>query len=144
MIKIRPHHLLDIIRDFGNQVEVAEHPWGASLTSVTQEILGGINQKVEFVMGVDAICETCSQLKGEICEAKINRDLLMRDYNDRIDRELFEALQLEPGSQLVVREFLQLVGNDLSVLNIFDPALQTMPREQGTIAALNEFGITSH
>lgn len=144
MIKIRPHHLLDIIRDFGNQDEVTEHPWGASLTSITQEILADIDQKVEFVMGVDAICETCSQLRGEICEAKISRDLLMRDYNDRIDRELFDALQLKPGSQLAVREFLQLVGNDLGVLNIFDPALQNTLREQGTIAALNEFGITSH
>ena len=144
MIRIRPHHLLDIIRDFGNKMEVKEHRWGASLPSVTQKILTDINQPVVFVMGVDAICETCSQLQNDICQAEINRDVLMRDYNDRIDRALFEALQLAPGSQLRVREFLQLVSDNLNVLNIFDPALQTKPRKQGTIAALKEFGIVSN
>lgn len=144
MISIRPHHLLDIIRDFGNKREVKEHRWGASLSTVTQKILADTNRIVVFVMGVDAICETCSQLQNDICQAEISRDLLMRDYNNRIDRELFEALQLAPGSQLQIGEFLQLVSDNLNVLNIFDPALQTKPRKQGTIAALKEFGIISN
>jgi hypothetical protein len=143
VIKIRPHHLLDIIRDYGNKAEVYEHRWGASLPSVTQKILADINQTIEFVMGVDAICETCTQLRNEICQAEINKNLLMRDYNDRIDRALFDALDIESGSQIRVRDFLKLVSDNLNVLNIFDPALQTKQREQGTIAALKEFGIIS-
>ena len=143
MIKLRPHHLLDIIRDFGNEVKREAHPWGASLISVTQTILSDINQKVEFVMGVDSICETCSKLNGQICEAQINNELLMRDYNDRIDQVLFSALNIAPGTQLSVREFLQRIYDNIEVLNIFNsPSNNPIVRMHGTKSAFDKLGIT--
>ena len=142
MIKLRPHHLLDIIRDFGNEVKRETHPWGASLASVTQNILSNINQKVEFVMGVDSICETCSKLKGQICEAQINNELLMRDYNDRIDQKLFSALNIAPGTQLSVIEFLRKIDDNIEVLNLFNsPSNNPMVRKNGTKSAFDKLGI---
>ena len=142
MIKLRPHHLLDIIRDFGNEVQRETHPWGASLASVTQKILSDINQKVEFVMGIDSICETCSKLSGQICEARINNELLMRDYNDRVDKALFSALNIAPGDQLPVIEFLRKINNNIEVLNLFNsPSNNPITRKQGTKSAFDKLGI---
>ena len=144
MIKIRPHHLLDIIRDFGNEVKRETHPWGASLASVTQIILSNIDQEIEFVMGVDSICTTCSKLNGHICEAQINNELLMRDYNDRIDQALFSALKIVPNTKLPVVEFLRKINNNIEVLNLFDsPSNNPMVRMNGTKSALDKLGITN-
>lgn len=142
MIKIRPHHLLDIIRDFGNEVKRETHPWGASLASVSQSILLNINQKVEFVMGADSICKTCSKLNGHICEARINNELLMRDYNDRLDQALFSALNIAPGSKLPVIEFLRIIKNNIEVLNLFNsPSNNPITRKRGTESAFEKLGV---
>jgi len=142
MIKIRPHHLLDIIRDFGNEVKRETHPWGASLAIVSQSILSDINQNVEFVMGVDSICKTCSKLNGDICEATINNELLMCDYNDRLDIALFSALNIVPGDSLPVIEFLRLINKNIDVLNFFNsPSNNPITRKHGTMSAFNKLGI---
>ena len=142
IIIIRPHHLLDIIRDFGNEVKRETHPWGASLASVTHSILSDIDQKVEFVMGVDSICKTCSKLNGYICEARINDELLMRDYNDRLDQALFSALNISPGTRLPVKEFLLTVKNNIEVLDLFNsPSNDPIARKHGTESAFDKLGI---
>jgi hypothetical protein len=142
MIKIRPHHLLDIIRDFGNEVKREKHPWGASLASVTQSILSNIDQKVEFVIGADSICKTCSKLNGQICEAQINNELLMRDYNDHLDQELFSALKIVPGDTLPVIELLRRINNKIEILDLFNsPSNNPLVRKHGTETALKKLGI---
>jgi hypothetical protein len=143
MIKIRPHHLLDIIRDFGNDVKREQHPWGASVVSVTQIILSDINQKVEFVMGVDSICTTCSKLNGHICEARINDELLMRDYNDQLDESLFSTLKIVPGNKISIIEFLRKISKNIEVLDLFkSPSNDSRARRQGTISAFEKLGIS--
>ena len=94
-------------------------------------------------MGVDSICKTCSKLRGLTCEAQIADDRLMRDYNDRIDKSIFAAMNLSPGAQLTETEFLQLINNNIGVLSIFDsPSNNAATRERGTRAALSKLGIT--
>lgn len=142
IIKIKPHHLLDIIRDFGNEVKRETHPWGASLTSVTHSILLNINQEVEFVLGLDSICKTCSKLNGDICEARINNELLMRDYNDHLDQALFSSLNILPGDKLPVIDFLRMVKENIEVLDFFtSPSNNPIARKHGTKSAFNKLGI---
>jgi len=144
MIKIRPHHLLDILRDFGNDVKRETHPWGASIANVSKCIISNINQKVEFVMGVDSICQTCSKLNGYICEARINNELLMRDYNDRLDRALFSALNIAPGDKIPVIEFLRIISDNIEILDLFNsPSNNPMVRKHGTESALDKLGINN-
>ena len=52
-VTIRPHHLLDIMRDFGNEIVRDAHPYGASLNKVTDIVLSDIDQKIILVTGVD-------------------------------------------------------------------------------------------
>ena len=142
MIKIRPHHFLDIIRDYGNEVKREPHPWGASLTSVTDSIISDISQDIQLVMNVDSICETCSKLNGKICEAQINDDLLMRDYNDQLDSSIFSALSIKPNEVMSIVKFLNAINDNIGILNYFNsPSNNPNIRRQGTESALIKFGV---
>jgi len=138
IIKIRPHHLLDIIRDYGNKVEKEPHNFGASLKKVADDILSDIDQTIRLVANVDSICITCSKLKNNICLAEINNELLMRDYNDKLDSSLFDVMKLSPNTEIKVRSFLKIVNNNISsVLSQFTiPSNNPEVRKTGTIIAL--------
>ena len=137
-IRIRPHHLLDIIRDYGNEIERDAHPYGASLKEVTDVVLSNIDKKVRLVSRVDSICITCSKLRDNICYAKINDDLLMRDYNDNLDDKLFNVMKLSPESELTVRAFLEIVNRNLSsIIAQFSSTSNKLDvRKAGTVRAL--------
>ena len=142
VIKIRPHHLLDLVRDYGNNYKKPPHPWGASVESVSDMIFSDIHQEVEMVMGVDSICETCNRLNDGICEAHINEDLLMRNYNDPLDEKLFSSLEIRPGDKLSVYEFLKIVSDRMFVLDLFNsPTNKKRVRRKGTELALMKFGL---
>lgn len=144
MIKIRPHHLLDLVRDYGNNYKKPPHPWGASVKSVSDLVFSDIHQVVVLVMGVDSICQTCRKLNDGICEANINEDLLMRDYNDPLDERLFSSLEIRPGDRLTVYAFLKLVSERMFVLELFNsPSNKKHVRRQGTELALMKFGLIS-
>lgn len=142
-IRIRPHHLLDIIRDYGNEVEKDAHPYGASLKEVTNEVLSDIDQTIILVSRVDSICITCSKLKDNICLAKINDDLLMRDYNDNLDDKLFNVMKLSPESELTARAFLEIVNRNLSsIIAQFSSLSNKLEvRRAGTVRALKKLKI---
>jgi hypothetical protein len=130
LIKLRPHHLLDIVRDFGNGIKKKKmHPWGASVAEVTEKVLFNIDQDIILVSQVDSICETCSKLEKQICVARISDNLLMREYNDNLDTCLFRRMKLEEGQRISIRDFLVLVKNDLD--NIV--ALFTSPNNNPAI-----------
>lgn len=136
-VKIRPHHLLDILRDYGNRVVPGLHPFGASVESVTKRVLN--NESIELVPRVDDICHSCSMLKG-VCQAKIRDDLYMRDYNDQLDDKLFELLGFKPGEQVSLKSFLEVVKSKLDdTLSLFtSPDNNIYLRRKGTLSSINE------
>lgn len=142
MIKMRPHHLVDIIRDYGNDVKRGPHPFGASLAEVTDDILADINQEVEFLIGVDSICATCSKLENGTCTAAINDQLMMQVYNDGLDAKLFSALKMKPGVRMPVAAFLRMVNDHMEILDLFDsPDNDPVKRLRGVKKALVRLGI---
>lgn len=143
IIKIRPHHLLDILRDSGNQVKRSSHPYGASLKEIANDLLSDIDQNIRLVSRVDSICLTCSMLKENICSARLNDDLLMRDYNDDLDDKLFDVMEITPESNIVVRDFLKIIDNNITTVLAKFSSPTNIPevRKTGTILALKKLGI---
>ena len=143
-IRLRPHHLLDIVRDYGNGIEKKKtHSWGASVAEVTEKVLSNIDQVIILVSQVDSICETCSKLENQICEARINENLLMREYNDDLDSRLFDRMKLEEGQRISIRDFLLLVKKDLNnIVDLFtSPNNNPAIRLEGTRLALKKLHI---
>jgi hypothetical protein len=109
------------------------------LKEVTNDVLSDIDQKIRLVSRVDSICVTCSKLRENICFAKINDDLLMRDYNDNLDDKLFDVMKLSPESEITVRSFLEIVNINISsiVAQFRSPSNNSEVRRAGTVTALN-------
>lgn len=112
-ISIRPHHLLDILCDYGHGLTYQPHPYGHALHTVAADILADPDLELTFVIAADAICQPCRHLQpGGQCD-----DLLgpvpdspsKQAYNDALDRRLWAYLALERGNEMTFRHFCQLV-----------------------------------
>jgi len=115
MLKLRPHHILDIVRNIGHDRKIEPHPFGHDLHVVTRKIIEDIDQPLLLVVGADSICFPCSKLNADSictdvlpqCEDKPSK----QKYNDNLDQKVLDYLNLKNGTQLTVREYLGVVKN---------------------------------
>ena len=120
VMKLRPHHLLDIITDYGrgsykNASDFKPYPpMGHAVHTVAKAVLSDQEIKVEFIVGADEICKPCKYLRPDgICAdslRQISPPMSKQEYNDNIDNRLFLYLGLAPGAVMTVREFLEIVN----------------------------------
>jgi len=142
LIRLRPHHLLDIISSYGSGADLeAKHPWGASVADVTRRVLADIDQVAVMTAGVDAICTTCSKLVEQTCTARLGDNLLMREYNDDLDARLFQRLHLDEGQPISIRACLRRVNEDLPGIVALFTRGDTAQRLTATERALQTLGV---
>jgi hypothetical protein len=73
-IIIRPHHLLDILRDYGHGIRYQPHEYGHALHIVAEEVLRNPDQEIVFVIAADGLCRPYLHLRaGGRCDDTINR-----------------------------------------------------------------------
>jgi len=118
VIKIKPHHFIDIICSVsqGNLV-LKPHVYGHSVHSVTKEILAGHDsQSLEIEMGIDDICSSCSFNVHGSCQDLIDISYrpdapsLKREYNLLIDHRWCSRLGIKQGDIITVRDFCRRLG----------------------------------
>lgn len=117
MLRLRPHHILDIVRNIGHERKIEPHPFGHDLHAVTSKILGDIDQPLILVVGADDICIPCIKLNADSicvdvlpqCDDKPSK----QKYNDTLDQKVLNYLNLKEGTQLTVREYLNCVNDKL-------------------------------
>jgi len=116
-MKLRPHHLIDIITDHGHGVEFTPHPYGHALHTVAARVLTDMTIEIEFVCAADEICSPCCHLRaGELCDdvlSQLAEPVSKQTYNDELDSRLFPYLGIEPGTRLTVRQFLERLDQHL-------------------------------
>ena len=115
-IRIKPHHLVDILTSFGEgRREFAPHPYGHAVHTVSRRVLEEPDVPLEMELGADDICGPCSHNVGGLCDDVIDTSYRpaaprsKRESNILIDRRWCERLGLSPGSRLTVRQFAQLL-----------------------------------
>jgi len=147
MLKLRPHHILDIVRNIGHEREIAPHPFGHDLHVITNKILGNIDQPLVLVVGADDICIPCTKLNADgicidilpQCDDKPSK----QKYNDALDQKVLGYLNLSDGAQLTVREYLMCVNSKLDGIE----KICTHPKEderyrlEGLSLGLKKLGI---
>lgn len=113
-LKLRPHHIIDIITGYGNNVRYTPHPYGHSQHIVAGKLLSDLNFKVRLVLGADDICTGCRNLlpDGKCSDvlAQLNPSPSKQAYNDVLDCRLFDHFSLRPGCLLRTREYLEIVS----------------------------------
>jgi hypothetical protein len=116
-ITIRPHHLLDILSDYGHGIHYQPHPYGHALHMVAEHVLSNPDQEITFVIAADDICRPCRHLlPGGQCDDVLGQlpdAPTKQSYNDALDRRLWAYLELDQGHQMTLRRFCQRVSGHL-------------------------------
>lgn len=108
---IKPHHFLDIIRDFGAGREHTPHPYGHAVHLAAARIREDRRLLLRLTSGADFICAPCRLLcSGRCTDSTDTPGRMARKgaYNRLIDRRLFLRLGLREGALLRADEFCAL------------------------------------
>lgn len=113
-LKLRPHHLLDILTGYGNGEKVEPHPYGHALHVITPMVLEYPGLPVTFVAAADDICAPCKHLRPDgTCDdvlSQLSPPPSKHEYNDDLDRRLFAYLRVRSGTTMTVYAFLELAN----------------------------------
>lgn len=118
-MRLRPHHLLDIITQYGADIPFVPSSYGHAVHQVAQVVLSDPKQAVQLVVGADDVCTPCKNLKDGQCTDTIRTvapPLAKQAYNDALDRRLLGHLGLAEGQVLRVSDYLQCVTEHLTGL----------------------------
>lgn len=146
-MKLRPHHLIDIISEYGHGVEFTPHPYGHALHIVATQVLDDLSLEIEFVLAADEICYPCRHLQPNgICDdilSQLDEPMSKQVYNDELDGKLFPYLNIEPGTRLTLRQFLERVNQHLPGIEQLctHPGEQEEDRRRGLRDGLSRLGI---
>lgn len=115
MLHLRPHHLIDIIRNIGLERPLKPHPYGHAQHIITQAILDGSEKEFMLAVRADDLCRPCIHLApGGKCKdilSQLKEPVLKQDYNDLLDRRLLGFFGLEEGIIVSLSDFLQMIEN---------------------------------
>jgi hypothetical protein len=110
MLKLRPHHLIDIVCDYGHGVAFEPHPYGHAVHTIAAKVIDDPDIEVEFVLAADDICSPCRHLRADgQCEdvlSQLAEPVPKQVYNDGLDQRVFSYLAMQPGARMTVRAFL--------------------------------------
>jgi hypothetical protein len=148
-VKLRPHHLIDIVSDHGQGVEFSPHPYGHAVHTVAARVLADQSIPLELVLAADDICAPCCHLQADgSCDdvlGQLAEPVSKQAYNDDLDARVFSYLGLEPHSQLTVREFLERLREHVPGIEQIctHPGKDPADRLRGLQAGLKRLGIAA-
>jgi hypothetical protein len=143
-LKLRPHHILDIISDYGNGIKSVPHPYGHSLHIITPMIISNPKIKVQLVVVNDDICKGCKHLTGTKCDdvlSQLNPSPSKQAYNDVLDSILLDFLEIKENTVLAVIEYVNLVDKKMpEIVNLCThPKENKKDRLNGMKAGIQKF-----
>ena len=148
MLRLRPHHIIDIVRNIGNNRPLTPHPYGHLVHKITQKILDDVKQDCRLVIDNDDICGPCIKLdKYNRCTdilPQLETPVSKQEYNDELDRRILDHLKIEEGSILKIDDFLRMIAGDMDkMVNICThPKEDPEYRRNGLLKGLKILGIT--
>jgi len=149
IIRIKPHHFVDIITYYGaGTLRLEPHPYGHAVHTIAKRVLDQRDVTLQMELGADDICAPCIHNLDGICDDVIDTSFrpdapaLKREYNLLIDRRWCERLKLAQGDRLTARAFcerLRDLDGDLSDIYLEMPAESTAERARNLRAGAIRF-----
>lgn len=149
VIRIKPHHFVDIITSFSDEELVFNpSPYGHAVHTVSEKIWQNRDILLEMELGADDICAPCIHNIDGICDDTIDTSFRpeapssKREWNLMIDRRWCERLGLQQDDRLTAREFCErLQSNTDDITDIYRemPADGTAERLGRLKAGLEKF-----
>ena len=120
MLRLRPHHILDIIRNIGHERPLVPHEYGHLVHLITKMILEDVDIECRLVVANDDICGPCRMLKNDgSCAdvlAQLDEPVSKQVYNDDLDRRLLAFLGIQEDEVMMLRDYLTLVAQRVDEL----------------------------
>jgi len=149
VIRIKPHHFIDIVIELSAERPVFEpHPYGHAVHSVARAVLADRDSMLEMELGADDICAPCIHNVGGRCDDTIDTSFRPAaptskgDYNLLIDRRWCRRLGLGQGDRLTAREFVErLRGRSAEFAEIYreNPPERVSKRSADLAAGIRKF-----
>lgn len=113
-MKLRPHHILDVINGHGHGIEYQPSVSGNSQYIVAPKLLSNLDLKIKLVLEADDICEGCKLLlpdgKCTNVLSQLTPSPSMQAYNDVLDCRLFDYLSIEVDSVMTQGNHIRAAG----------------------------------
>ncbi len=148
VVRIKPHHFVDILTGWGEGRSFEPHPYGHALHAVAARLLGDPDAMLEMELGADAVCGPCVHNVEGLCDDTIDTSYRpaapksKREWNLLIDRRWCRRLGLAPGQRLTARRFCELLRDraaDLTDIYREIPAERTAERARKLAAGVEKF-----
>ncbi len=149
MLELRPHHILDIVRNIGNERPIEPHEYGHLVHEITKLIIEDIDKKCILVVNNDDICKPCIKLTSDNrCTdilSQLEQPISKQEYNDNLDQRILNFLKIDANTEYTIREYLNLVLKNLNELvNICThPKEDIEYRRQGLMEGMKKLGISN-
>jgi hypothetical protein len=112
LIRIKPHHFIDIVTAYGDGRDAPEpHPLGHAVHLVTARVLENRDILLEMELGADDICQPCTKNADGLCQDSIDTSFRpeapssKREWNLIIDRRWCERLEIAQDDRMTARDF---------------------------------------
>ncbi len=144
-MRIRPHHLLDIVTEFGAGLPFKPASYGHAYHTVAETVIADPDVRIEFVVDADDICSPCKHLVDGRCDdvlTQLDPPMSKLEYNDNVDRRLLEYLGMAEGVVMTFREYLQIVREHLDGIEMIckHPGEEPGKRRAHLAAGLRKLG----
>ena len=123
VILIKPHHLVDIIRDLGGErIAFEPHPYGHNVHGVAEKLLVNRDAVLQMELGADDICKPCVHNVNGICDDTIDTSFRpqaprsKKTWNLLIDHRWCKVLGLAGGDRLTAKEFCERLSRNLDCM----------------------------
>ena len=145
-LRLRPHHILDIVRNIGNGRKPEPHPYGHRVHEVTRDILEDVDRDCILVVGNDDVCGPCIHLHDGVCDdilPQLEGRVSKQGYNDGLDRRILDYLGIAPGAMMPISAYLGIVKANLEgIVDICThPKEDREARRSGLVKGFSMLGI---
>ncbi len=139
-MRARPHHLIDIITQYGAGQPFEPSDYGHAVHTVAAQVIAGPDIRIEFGVGADDICTPCRHLVAGRCDDVIryfDPPASKEDYNDALDQRLLDFLGMQEGQVMTFAEYTALLRKHIEGLSELcawpgeDPQQRRTKLEQG-------------
>jgi hypothetical protein len=148
VIRVKPHHFVDIITSYGRGEQFEPHPYGHAVHIVAEKVLRQRDITLVMELGADDICGPCKYNVNGACGDVIDTSYRpsaprsKQEWNLLIDRRWCERLALSPGDRLSAREFCERLrdrAGDITDIYREIPAEMTAERAKALQAGVGRF-----
>ncbi|OGS27052.1 MAG: hypothetical protein A2297_10300 [Elusimicrobia bacterium RIFOXYB2_FULL_48_7] len=143
VIQMKPHHFLDVLRNFGiGKTKYEPSQNGNALYSIVPGLLSNRDTIFKFTSGIDDVCRPCKYHRQGKCANTVSAHGVyksMNTYNRHLDEKIYEWLGLSEGQEMTASDYCRLVRNkinDIDGIWIEVPEEENKKRKEALLAGI--------